>query len=178
MKTFVNLAIAALSFVFLTPSLVAEAAFKPFRSPEECIKIPLKAGFKPISDKPLLWRETELGWLSHTTIRTHNGQLKKVGDIDNDISCFFSGEKEYIEFVRVTADCFNPDGTAPTITKFREVVELLARDLGIEAPEEILKEIDPAKGKVIDAATYKITVEKVPYKIGYGWVFKLETKEG
>lgn len=148
-----------------------------FRSPEDCIKIPLKVGFKPIADKPLEWRETELGWLSHTTIRTHIGQFTKVGDVDNDISCFFSGEKNYIEFVRVTADCFNADGIEPTIKKFREIVELLGTELGVESPKDILKNVDPAKGKVIDAATYKITVEKTPYRIGYGWVFKLDTKE-
>jgi|UPI000489DF85 hypothetical protein len=154
----------------------AQPSFESFRSPEQCISIPVKAGFKPIGDKPLAWRQEELGWLSNTTIKTHVGQLKKVGDVDNDISCLFSGEKEHIQYVQVKANCYNPDGAEPTIKKFREVVELLVTDLGIESPKDILKNVDPAKGKEIEGATYKITITKLPYKIGYGWMFKLETK--
>jgi len=159
-----------------TNTVSAEPAIVAFRSPDTCIKIPLKSGFKTIDDKPVVWQKTELGWLSQTTVKTHVGKLMKVGDVDNSVSCFFSGDKAYIEFVRVKADCYNADGINPTLNKFREIVELLSTDLGIESPKNILKNVDPEKGKVIDAATYKITVNKVPYKIGYGWIFKLETK--
>jgi hypothetical protein len=173
-----NQLLTTVAFLLFALAITAwgQPTFEPFKSPDKCISIPTKAGFKSISDKPIAWREEELGWLSHTKIITHVGQLKKVGDVDNDISCFFSGEKDYIQYVQVKANCYNTDGAEPTIKKFREVVELLGTDLGIDSPKDILKNVDPAKGKVIEAATYKITIKKLPYKIGYGWIFKLETK--
>lgn len=158
-----------------TLATYAEPLLVAFKTPDDCIKIPVKAGLAPIGNK-VEWVDLGIGYASQTTIKTHKGNLSKVGDVDNDVGCYFEGQKEYIESVTIRANCFNSEGTAATIEKFRQVVELLATELKIDDPKGILKNVDPVKGKTIDGATYKITVTKLPYKIGFGWRLKIETK--
>lgn len=158
-------------------SSAGEPLFLAFRNPAECVKIPQKAGLAYYG-KSIEWKDMAGQWSSLTILKTHTGKFMKVGDVDNDVCCFFAGEQEaFIDYVSVKANCYNADGEAATMKKFREVVELLAAELKVENPKEVLKNVDRVKGKSIDTATYKFTVSKLAYNIGYGWYFKLETKK-
>jgi len=154
----------------------AEVAFEPFRKPQQCVDLQTKHGFKAYKGVKPIWKSSELGWYSQTQMTTHKGGLTKVGDVDNDMTCYFSGEKSSIKFVRIKANCYNPEGAAATLKAFKKVVAGLSLDLGVADPNKILSKVDPVKGKTIDTDTYTIEIKRDTFKLGYGWVFTLTTK--
>ncbi len=148
-----------------------------FEKPKDCIAIPAKYGLQPISGSVPAWKNLGLGWFSQSSILTFKGNKQRVGDMDNEITCLFhSSVENRVEFMRLTADCFNSGGVNPTVTKFREVGTGILGDLGVPEPGEIFKHADPLKGKEISTDAYTISLKREAYRIGYGWILTLTAK--
>jgi len=151
--------------------------FKPFDEPAKCIEIPLKLGLKPGTGPKPTWKDLGLGWMSTTKMQTHTGRFRRVGDVDNDITCLFYSEKQdFVQYVRVTANCFNKDGESTTLTKFRAVLTGLVQELGIPDAVTSLASIPPDEDSKLDGKTYTIEFKREKYEMGYGWTFTLTTK--
>jgi len=156
---------------------VAAPAIVPFNDPAKCIEIPIRFGLKPtIGSKPV-WKDLGLGWSSQTTVETYKGGLSKVGDVSNEVSCYFSSKVEAeIQFVRIKANCFNAAGEGATLKKFRELVRGMLTELGIKDDTKILANLEEGKSEEIDAPTYTASFTREPFRFGYGMTFTLTSK--
>jgi len=173
MKTKTVLVIAIILFA----NHLSGATFEPFRDPAKCIQIPIKLGLRTTTGQNPTWANLGMGWSSMSEVKTHTGKFSRVGDVDNSITCLFnSGDKEFIQWVRVTADCFNQEGEHATLAKFREVVTEMLKEFGIADAIATINSIPPEQDTKIDGNTYTVEFKREEYKIGYGWTFTLTTK--
>lgn len=147
-----------------------------FNTPLDAARIPFGLGLSDTASGKAPWREGELGWYGLAKIVTHKGALSRVGDIDNDITCMHSSlSPGIIEYVRWTANHFNSDDKS-TPARFRELCLAYARKLGCKIPDTLFLKVDPAKGQVIDTPEAIFKLERLAYKIGYGWQFTITGK--
>ena len=146
----------------------------PFADPAGCVLIPAKWNLGAY--RPLAWRDDGLGWGSVSSVTTYVAALAKVGDVDNDLTCMFtSSRQDCVQWLRVTANCFNSKGEAATLEKFDEVTKGLLMELKI-SDAKLLSELNLRKNCVIDRLDFVITVQRESYRFGYGITFKLESK--
>lgn len=100
----------------------------------------------------------------------------KVGDVDNDITCTHSSDvPDYIQSVRWKANCFNAADTT-TPAKFKELCLAYVARLGFKPPEGLFAGIDPSKGQEFETPEATFKLERISYKIGYGWIFTVTGK--
>jgi hypothetical protein len=154
------------------------SAFTPFRTPEECIRIPLELGFQPAEGLSSGWTSFAGVWGNYTTIITHRGRLSRVGDVDNEITCDIESKfEDSVEYITIRANCFNSSGEQATLEKFRSVVTGMLKELGISEALSELSSIPPSSNKKIDGDTYTIEFKREnDFQFGYGWIFLLTTK--
>ena len=147
-----------------------------FNRPADAVKVPFELGLSDTDGTKPAWRVGDPGWYGLAKIVTHKGSYTTVGDIDNDISCMHSSHSiDHVEYVRWTANHFNSaDSTTPS--KFKELCLAYARKLGCETPNELFVQVDPTKGQQLDTPEATFKLERLTYKIGYGWQFTITGK--
>lgn len=147
-----------------------------FNSPSDVVKLPLELGLSDTAtDKPA-WRVGELGWYGLAKIVTHKGGYSKVGDVDNDITCMHSSQSaEKIDYVRWTVNHFNSADTS-SAAKFKELCLSYIRKLGCSTPAALFVGVDPSKGQLIETEHAIFKLERIEYKMGYGWQFTVTGK--
>ncbi|MCF7817205.1 MAG: sel1 repeat family protein [Kiritimatiellales bacterium] len=149
-------------------------SFEPFLNPEECIKIPQLLGLFPSRGLPDGWSSGYgLSWGNYTGCVTYNGRLQRVGDVDNEILCDIESDSEdFVQWITVTAHCFNEDGEQETREKFVRVIKGLAKELGIA--DSFLESIGSTFGyekRIIEESKYKLTMYREKASFGYSLIF-------
>jgi len=147
-----------------------------FNRPSDAVKSPLELGLSDTANGKPAWRTSEQGWYGLAKIVTHKGSFSKEGDVDNDITCMHSSQSaERIDYVRWTANHFNPVDTS-TPAKFKELCLSYTRKLGIVTPSSLFEGVDPSKGQLFETEHAVFKLERLSYKIGYGWQFTVTGK--
>jgi hypothetical protein len=147
-----------------------------FRSPQQAAKASLDLGLVDTDHTKPAWREGELGWYSLAKLVTHKGGLKKVGDVDDDITCMHASKtKEQVEYVRWTANIYNRADTT-TAPRFKELCLAYVRKLGCEVPVALFDKVDPINGQHFDTTAATFELKKVSYDLGYCWQLTITAK--
>ncbi len=148
-----------------------------FRDPVKAAGVPLSMGLKDTAEGKPAWRSGELGWYSLATMVTHVGKLSKVGDVDNSIDCYHeSNSGTQVERVTWTAKAFNPEGHATTLPRFKELCMHYVSELGCPAPPGLFEKVDPEKGQRLETSEALFEIEKLPFKQGFGWRFRITSR--
>lgn len=148
-----------------------------FRDPVKAAGVPLSMGLKDTAEGKPAWRSGELGWYSLATVVTHTGKLSKAGDVDNSIDCYLeSNNSSQVERVTWTAKVFNPEGQAATLPRFKELCLQYASRLGCPTPAGLFENVNPDKGQQLETADAVFVIDKLPFKQGFGWRFRITSK--
>ena len=150
--------------------------FAPFKDPKTAIAIPLQVGLVTDSGAHPVWRDLGYGFSSQTSIKTHRGAMRRVGDIDNDVTCTFGGKGDAIESVRVTANVFNLAGEDPTKAKFADLVRALSSAWKIDLPQGFCLVTSYKAKNRAEGDGWLAEIWKEKYNFGYGLILQFSAK--